>query len=328
VGFVFSGNTLGLLISPLLAGVVYDHAGYYAVFGISFGIFGLDLLLRAFMIEAREAIKYIPEEERDDDSRALEQGQPIEEAGKGTLASDSSAGKFSNDQEEHRHEQPTQSLRSEPTEHTLLLPLSKTNEAKESWLSTHFPKFAILSHSPRLIAAIYGCLTHTMIFACMDSILPLFVKRTFGWTATGAGSIFLPITCPSLFGAVFGALADRYGSRLVSLAGLGLTTLNLGLMGLVKENELVDKVLLCVFLGIAGIGLNLILASLAADLFATVDALASTHPETFGQTGAYAQAYALMTLALGVGTALGPILAGAMYENTNWPITGYAKAGL
>ena len=28
-----------------------------------------------------------------------------------------------------------------------------------------------------------------------------------------------------------------------------------------------------------------------------------------------------MTGALGLGTALGPILAGSMYENTNWPIT-------
>lgn len=28
-----------------------------------------------------------------------------------------------------------------------------------------------------------------------------------------------------------------------------------------------------------------------------------------------------MTGALGLGTALGPIIAGAMYENTNWPIT-------
>ncbi|KAL8866233.1 MAG: hypothetical protein Q9174_006421 [Haloplaca sp. 1 TL-2023] len=160
-----------------------------------------------------------------------------------------------------------------------------------------------------------------MLLACIDSILPLFVKRTFDWTATGAGTIFLTISCPSLFGTVFGALADRYGSRLVSLSGLALTTLNLGLMGLCGENSLKDKVLLCVFLVLAGIGLNLILAPLAADVFATVDALAASHPKVFGETGAYAQAYSLMTGALGLGTALGPILAGSMYENTNWPIT-------
>ena len=28
-----------------------------------------------------------------------------------------------------------------------------------------------------------------------------------------------------------------------------------------------------------------------------------------------------MTIAFGLGTALGPILAGALYEKTNWPIT-------
>lgn len=63
------------------------------------------------------------------------------------------------------------------------------------------------------------------------------------------------------------------------------------------------------------------LAPLAADVFATVDNLVSTYPETFGEKGAYAQAYSLMTAAFGFGAALGPTLAGAMYEKTNWPIT-------
>ena len=38
----------------------------------------------------------------------------------------------------------------------------------------------------------------------------------------------------------------------MSLSGMGLTTLNLGLMGLCGENELRDKVLLSVFLVLAG----------------------------------------------------------------------------
>lgn len=35
-----------------------------------------------------------------------------------------------------------------------------------------------------------------------------------------------------------------------------------------------------------------------------------------------------MTGALGLGTALGPIIAGAMYDNTNWPITMGVLAGM
>ncbi|KAI4195794.1 MAG: hypothetical protein LQ350_006988 [Teloschistes chrysophthalmus] len=318
MGFVFSGNTFGLLVSPFLAGVIYDHAGYYAVFGIIFGVFGLDLLLRAFMIEKRQAIKYLPAEQQND-TRTFDESQATEEGENNTTSESNDDAEETDHGKQHKRQNEDQ--HGEETEHTPLLRVLTNPMADESWLYNHFPKQTVLFRSPRLVAAIYGCLTHTMLLASIDSILPLFVKRTFEWTASGAGTIFLTITCPSLFGTVFGALADRYGSRLVSLVGLGLTTLNLGLMGLVKNNEILDKVLLCVFLVIAGVGLNLILAPLAADVFATVEALAISYPKTFGKTGAYAQAYALMTGALGLGTALGPILAGAMYENTNWPIT-------
>ncbi|KAL9638881.1 MAG: hypothetical protein Q9204_001328 [Flavoplaca sp. TL-2023a] len=83
MGFVFSGNTFGLLISPFLAGIVYDHAGYYAVFGVYFGVFGADLLFRAFMIEKREAVKYLPEKQDDDDT-TYQYTPQIEEGGGNT----------------------------------------------------------------------------------------------------------------------------------------------------------------------------------------------------------------------------------------------------
>ncbi|KAL9027539.1 MAG: hypothetical protein Q9180_007317, partial [Flavoplaca navasiana] len=247
MGFVFSGNTFGLLISPFLAGIVYDHAGYYAVFGVCFGVFGVDLLLRAFMIEKREAVKYLPEKQEDDDS-TYQQTPQIEEGGGGGGGSNTTAAppppnsntsveealehnkkqdKPSHDNETNNrankphnetpnHEpttpnKPHDSEESPPSENTPLLTrtLTSTSLATKSYFSRHFPKLAVLARSPRLIAAIYGCLTHTMLLACIDSILPLFVKRTFDWTATGAGTIFLTISCPSLFGTVFGALADR-----------------------------------------------------------------------------------------------------------------------
>ena len=260
MGFVFSGNTFGLLISPFVAGIVYDHAGYYAVFGVCFGVFGIDLLLRAFMIEKREAVKYLPEKQEDDDT-TYQQSPQIEQAGGNTTAEEGLEHNSKQDKPHHEqpnHKPPTPNKHPDPesppneTTPFLTRTLTSTSTATKSYISHHIPKLSILAHSPRLIAAVYGCLTHTMLLASIDSILPLFVKRTFDWTATGAGTIFLTISCPSLFGTVFGALADRFGSRVVSLSGMGLTTLNLGLMGLCGENELRDKVLLSVFLVLAG----------------------------------------------------------------------------
>lgn len=46
MGYVSISMEVGLMMSPLLGGVVYDAAGYYAVYYMCFGILGLDILLR------------------------------------------------------------------------------------------------------------------------------------------------------------------------------------------------------------------------------------------------------------------------------------------
>lgn len=237
MGFVFSGNTLGLLFSPFLAGIVYDHLGYYAVFIILFGVIAFDIVLRGLMVEKRTADKWLAKENKAHDippeegSRAHDDGRSDEDS---TAAEDEDA-----------------TLQSTPPNERSAL-LNPKSKRSRSWIGRMFPTISVLMSSPRLLIATYGCFTHTMLLACIDSILPLFVKRTFEWTSTGAGVIFLTITCPSLFGAFFGGLSDRYGSRVVCLTGLACTALNLGLMALIAHNSLVDKILICVFLVFVG----------------------------------------------------------------------------
>ncbi|CAG8016618.1 unnamed protein product [Penicillium salamii] len=64
IGYTTMACCIGLLAGPLVGGVVYQHGGYYAVFGIAFGLIGLDIVLRLALIERRYAIKWLkPEEE-------------------------------------------------------------------------------------------------------------------------------------------------------------------------------------------------------------------------------------------------------------------------
>lgn len=74
---------------------------------------------------------------------------------------------------------------------------------------------------------------------------------------------------------------------------------------------------------IPGVGLNLVLAPLAADLFYEVEALAEDNSEAFGKAGAYASAYSLLCCAMGLGIAIGPIIAGILVEKTGWQVTQY-----
>ncbi|KAL8990413.1 MAG: hypothetical protein Q9177_000923 [Variospora cf. flavescens] len=265
MGFVFSGNTLGLLFSPFLAGIVYDHLGYYAVFIILFGVIAFDIVLRGFMIEKRAADKWLAKENKPHDFPP-EEGNQVQDDGR-------------SNEDTTPPEDEDATLQSTPPNERSPLLQSKSKPSR-SWIGRMFPTISVLASSPRLLIATYGCFTHTMLLACIDSILPLFVKRTFEWTSTGAGVIFLTITCPSLFGTFF------------------------------------------------GIGLNLILPALLADLFYEVEILAETNSDTFGAGGAYAQAYSLLCAALGAGTAFGPIWAGVFYQETSWPITMLTLAGL
>ncbi|KAI3394131.1 hypothetical protein diail_3184 [Diaporthe ilicicola] len=53
---------LGLLLAPLLGGIVFSRAGYYAVFGMCFGLLTVDIMLRLVMIEKQVAAKWTKED--------------------------------------------------------------------------------------------------------------------------------------------------------------------------------------------------------------------------------------------------------------------------
>ncbi|KAK3081186.1 hypothetical protein LTR53_020486, partial [Teratosphaeriaceae sp. CCFEE 6253] len=55
--------SLAILLAPLLGGVVFAAAGYYAVFAMAFGLIVLDVILRLFMIEKKIAVRWLPEQE-------------------------------------------------------------------------------------------------------------------------------------------------------------------------------------------------------------------------------------------------------------------------
>ena len=241
----------GALTGPLVAGVVYEKAGYYAVFGVVLGVVALDFLLQAIMVEKKRAARWLDHNQ----FRQADTFNPPHSVEReterihshGRLHSQTSISVGSSAQAERESDEQD---RPEADERTSLLP--RPARSSKPWFTKNFPTMSALLGSSRIRAAVYGCFTHTTLIASFDAVLPQFVKRTFGWNATGAGLIFLAITIPSTAGAAIGALSDRYGTRKVSLAGFILTTPSLALMGLAKRADLTDEVLLCVLLFIIG----------------------------------------------------------------------------
>lgn len=53
-------RTVALVAGPLMGGILYAKAGYYAVFYAAFGCHVLDIFLRLMMIEPKEAVNHSP----------------------------------------------------------------------------------------------------------------------------------------------------------------------------------------------------------------------------------------------------------------------------
>jgi len=49
---------MGMLLGPVLGGILYDKMGYYAALGLAFGLIGMDLVLRLILVEKKTAVRY------------------------------------------------------------------------------------------------------------------------------------------------------------------------------------------------------------------------------------------------------------------------------
>ena len=251
MGFVFSGMTGGFLVSPFLAGIVYAKAGYSPVFILVFAALAFDLFLRIFIIEEKTMPWFIS----DGGQRARYKARPNESSprlrnssltGNNSYVSDSA--KYTDS--EHRSSGISTVNDTDPNEPPeAKIPVTSGSKFNPAfWFRKAFPRMATLLSSPRLSAAVYGCFTYGTVICSFDAILPLFVKRTFGWDSQGVGLIFLALTVPALAGAAFGAVSDHYGPKRVSLSGFVIASVSLALLALVRDDSNLAKAGLTVLL--------------------------------------------------------------------------------
>ena len=150
MGYIYLSTSLGILLGPLLGGVVFDRVGYDAVFVIAYALVGFDVALRFFAVEKGIAKQWLNSHERanSQDSAALElQERP----------------------------QPTDEVEAE------------TQRADAHALEHKAPSLVTLLKSTRLLVALWGSLVIAILMTSLDAVLPLYVKATFDWTSFGAG---------------------------------------------------------------------------------------------------------------------------------------------
>lgn len=357
MGYVGISMSLAILLAPLLGGVVFAKAGYYAVFAMAFGLIAVDVVLRLVMIEKKIAVRWLDADvgvtKKEEISPAERSSQPAVEmatvttpsqqveGGRGSAneakASSSSfdieggrnstkdpIAEIGNDQAEkspRQADEKTAHLDSIQTEKYPMPvnenPLIPTNTDLH-WTS-RLPPVIRLCSSRRLLSALWACLIQSTLLTSFDSTLPLFVKNTFHWDSTGAGLIFLPLVIVSFIGPVIGHLSDKYGPRWPATAGFVLGCPFMILLRLVDHDSTGQKALLCALLALEGASLTLVLTPTLAEMtYAVAGKEARYPPGHFGRNGAYAQAYSLLNMAWAAGCFVGPLLAGLVSEAHGW----------
>lgn len=301
MGYVSLGMSLGILIAPLLGGVVFDRAGYDAVFGMAYGLIGLDIVLRLLLVEKKVAARWDPVAEDQAKEAADLPDNPSSPAKINTADAE-------------------KGLTSGQTE-TLDQPIG--TDLRERHRDRLPPVLALL-YSRRLLAALFCALIQAALLTSFDSVLTIHAANLFGWTSTGAALLFLPIVIPSFLAPAFGWFSDKYGGRYpVTLGFIGACP-PLICLRFVDENTLNDKVILCALLALTGLFLALtfppIMAEISGVVAAKEETMLASGRAGFGPGGAYAQAYGLFNMAFAGGCMVGPLLAGFIVEDKGWSI--------
>ncbi|KAL8717508.1 MAG: hypothetical protein Q9225_005251 [Loekoesia sp. 1 TL-2023] len=293
VGYLGIAMMVGTLIAPLLGGVVLAKAGYNAVFGMTLGIIGVDIVLRLLLIERVTAITWL--EKAEDEPHKEKQQSDLEHNTRGQVV-----------------EQKESDVQVQPVN-------------AGAGRRTKLPTVLRLLLSRRLCVALWASFAIGTIFAGLETVLPIHTQEAFGWNSEGAGLIFLPLTLPSFLGPLVGWICDRFGPRWPMAVGFLCLCPILTLLRCVNYNSLDQKVLLCALLTLAACCFTVTLDPVMAEVAYVVTAKARKNPEAYNGAGnkAYAQAFGLFNTAYSLGNTLGPIIAGLIKDAAGWSTMGW-----
>lgn len=243
MGYVVASLNVGMAMSPVLGGILFEKAGYMSLFYVIFGLIGLDILLRLVMIEKKVAKKWV---------------KPLVSKPCG-IVSDYGTLQTSQDQAAYEQESDSRKLSNSEDQSIDSVEDSDVSSAEDNIYHTDpplmtqpsLPLFTLIK-SIRILTDIYGTLITVTLLVAFDTALPLFVERTFGWGSLGGGLIFLPITIPILASPLAGRLADTTNPRWLAITGNILAGFFTALLLLISHNSTKQVILIFVLLALYG----------------------------------------------------------------------------
>lgn len=283
LGYVAIARTLGVVMGPLLGGVLYERTGYYSVFALSFAFLAIDGIFRLTFIEARTASIWLAAKNTEDPVESTTKKEPNKPARQRSLTSEASPFR------RHVHR-----------------------------VHRRLPAVITLLADFRLDIALWGSFLQAVFMSGFDATIPIFVSRTFDWNSLAAGLIFLALVVPTCISPLVGWLSDKHGPRWYIATGYLLSATPLILLRLIDHNSTQQKLLLGVFLALFGAFGTLFEIPVWAEIIRCTEIRTKANPRQYSADGAVGQAYGLSNLFYSLGVTVGPLIAGFIYETAGW----------
>ena len=294
MGYTNMAFTLGLLLGPVVGGLLYDYCGYFQVYLPAFALLGLEIVLRLMMIEKKKP------------SSSMGRAPPVAETARRTQSTPpTNNNAFAK----------VRSKESEPLLHST--PRSQSVNA-----------YWILLSSPQFLVALIGLFILNSIACGFDSTVTPFIHDSFGMRATHAAILFLALAVPMLLAPLAGWISDQYGPKLPIAAGLLLAALSLASLAFITESTHFPFLKMAVLLAIVGFAFTLALTPLRVEASLEVDRMERESPGRFGRNGANGRAFGLMNSMVAAGGLVGPLYAGFMRVAAGWEALAYTNGAV
>ncbi|KAF8665112.1 hypothetical protein AX16_000579 [Volvariella volvacea WC 439] len=286
LGIAMSGLSIGVVMGPPIGGALYDRFGFRGPFIFGLIVTSIDLIGRLLVIERSDALKWGVDPAAPNTSKSSE-------------AEKAESGAVQSDEKEQTLAAPSTQAHAETIVPTPSRESPVPNRPQTLSLVAVLVK---LARSPRANIANICTFTYGVVYSSQEPTIPVHLNRIWGLDPGKVGLVFLAAVVPTMFSSpITGYLSDKYGTEWITVASILLALPWWGLV--IIEHSLA--------LFIAAFALeNFFTASVLSPLTAELAAVARDI-EGIG----YAHVYAAFNLAYGIGSAVGPVVGGQMFDN-------------
>lgn len=259
-------------------------------------LLGVDLVMRLLMIEKKTAADF-----------GLENGDPAEQ----------------HHRAENTHEEGAETpLLKTPPDQAYLIPPNQPRVIEA------YPILYCFKDA-RMLTANWITLIQATLLGGLDATVPTVAEEYYDFNPLQTGLLFIPIVLPMLMiGPVAGLITDRQGPKTIVVVGFGLLMPLFILLRLVQPGGLDQILKYCLILTLCGTCLAATNPPALVESTLVVEKYHKANPEMFGPNGPYAKISSITGFTYNAGTAVGPLLAGALKDAVGYGNMNLVTAAL